>query len=408
MSVANEPDGPNRPLELRREGLRAIIVLRGRIDSSTADPLVALVSETLREGAEELALEMAEVTFVSSAGIGAILRSQADAKRAGVRFRVISVSEAVRGVFRLARIEQLLAGEAAAPAPARTPASANRTVSYDAWNGRFRRLDATATATVRIVGRETVSLGPRDFALGIGCLGDASQLAELDRRGGETLAVGRVAASLPTDTDLIDFLAAADGVGCPVSFAEGLAVHGPMRWAIDLTEVRTSGVGISSLANECLDLCKADAVAIVAAAEAAGVVGAHLRSPPGHAAGSIRERLAFTTEPMHECDTLVLAGVVARAPAAGGSQAAPPTPLKRALRPIGEGLLGHLHGLAMSYRPIPIEPADPAPLVASLVTEQRPLGLYHLVHDDRRGGAGETRLRRGTVFCVPIAAGGLA
>lgn len=408
MSIAGDPDEPNRTLEFRREGMRAVIVLRGRVDSSAADPLVAQVAEALREGPEELALEMAEVAFVSSAGIGAILRSQADAKRAGVRFRVTSMSEAVRGVFRLARIEPLLAGEATAAAPARTAASANRTVTYDDWNGRFRPLDATATATARVVGRETVSLGPRDLALGIGCLGDASQLAELDRRGGETLAVGRVAASLPTDTDLIDFLAAADGVGCPVSFAEGLAVHGPMRWAIDLTEVRPSGVGLASLAGECLDLCRADAVAIVAAAEIAGAVGAFLRVPPGAARDSIRERLAFTTEPMHENDTIVLAGVVARAPVPGRPQAAAPTPLERALRPMGNGLLGHFHALAMSYRPIPIEPADPAPLVASLVTEQRPLGLYHLVHDDRRGGAGETRLRRGTVFCVPIAAGARA
>jgi hypothetical protein len=75
---------------------------------------------------------------------------------------------------------------------------------------------------------------------------------------------------------------------------------------------------------------------------------------------------------------------------------------------MGDGLLGHLHALAMSYRPIPIEPTEPGPLVASLVTEQRPLGLYHLVHDDRRGGAGETRIRRGTVFCVPLATGGRA
>jgi hypothetical protein len=30
------------------------------------------------------------------------------------------------------------------------------------------------------------------------------------------------------------------------------------------------------------------------------------------------------------------------------------------------------------------------------------------VNDDRSGGAGETRVRRGTVFCVPLANGGSA
>jgi anti-anti-sigma factor len=404
----SEPQDKQPPLDLRRDGPRAVIVLRGRVDSSAADPLVALVSEVLREGPEELALEMVEVAFVSSAGIGAILRSQADAKRAGVRFRVASVSAEARGIFRLARIEQLLLGGGAAPASAAAAPAASRTVSYDAWTGRFRPLDAAATATARTVGREALSLGARDLAIGIGCLGDAAQLEGIARRGGETLAVGRVAVNLPTDTDLIDFLATAEGVGCPVSFADGIVVHGAMRWAIDLTEVRPAGVGLASLAGECLDLCKSDAVAIVAIAEAAGVVGAHLRTPPGQAVESIRERLAFTTEPMHEGDTMVLAGVVVRASDATGSRLAPPTPLEQALRPMGDRLLGHLHGLAMSYRPIPIEPTDPAPLVASLVSEQRPLGLYHLVHDDRRGGAGETRLRRGTVFCVPIATGARA
>lgn len=403
-----EPDhGP--PLETRRDGARAIIVLRGRVDSSAADPLIAAVSEALREGPEELAFEMAEVLFVSSAGIGGILRSHAEAKRAGVRFRVISVSEAARGVFRLARIEQMLLGPTGPAAPA-TAASNVRTVSYDDWKGRFRSLDPKAQATARPLAGETVVLGPRDLAIGIGCLGDASQLAEVGKRGGETLAVGPAAANLPTDTDLIDFLAAGGGAGCPVSFAEGLAVHGPMRWAIDVTEVRHSGVGISGLARECLDLCGGDAVAIVFAAEAAGVVGAHLRTPPAERDAPIGRRLAFTSEPLHEGDTVAIAGIVVReATRDEGSTTVDDgsrDPVRASLRPIGEGLRGHLHALAMSYRPIPIEPTDPAPLIGALIAEQRPLGLYHLVHDDRPGGAGETRLRRGTVFCVPVAIGG--
>ena len=407
--------GGEPALEARREGVRAIVILRGRVDSSAADPLVTAVCDALREGPEELSLELAEVTFVSSAGIGGILRSHSEAKRAGVRFRVTSISEAARGVFRLARIEQMLLGPAgssptaAPPAPA---AAAARTVSYDAWKGRFRPLDPRATATVRALANESVLLGARDLAIGVGCLGDATQLAEVPRRGGEMIAVGAAAANLPTDTDLIDYLAAHGGAGCPVSFGDGLAVHGPMRWAIDLTEVRHSGVGLSSLALECLDLCGSDAVAIVVAAEAAGVVGAYLRTPPGAGEASIRNRLAFTSEPLHEGDTVAIAGVVVReAPdraSASSSTRSGHDPRTVSLRPLGEGVRGHLHALAVSYRPIPIEPGDPAPLVGALIAEQRPLGLYHLVNDDRSGGAGETRVRRGTVFCVPLANGGSA
>lgn len=408
--AGNEP-----ALEARREGVRAIVILRGRVDSSAADPLVTAVCDALREGPEELSLELAEVTFVSSAGIGGILRSHSEAKRAGVLFRVTSISEAARGVFRLARIEQMLLGPAGSSPPAAPPApaaAAARTVSYDAWKGRFRTLDPRATATARALANETVLLGARDLAIGVGCLGDATQLAEVPRRGGEMIAVGAVAANLPTDTDLIDYLAAHGGAGCPVSFGDGLAVHGPMRWAIDLTEVRHSGVGISSLVRECLDLCGSDAVAVVVAAEAAGVVGACLRNPPGAGDASIRNRLAFTSEPLHDGDTVAIAGIAVRvAPRAEGSTTAGSRkrdPVHESLRPVGDGLHGHFHAIAMSYRPIPIEPGDPAPLVRSLIAEQRPLGLYHLVNDDRPGGAGETRVRRGTVFCVPLANGGPA
>jgi anti-anti-sigma factor len=407
--------GGEPALEARREGVRAIVILRGRVDSSAADPLVTAVCDALREGPEELSLELAEVTFVSSAGIGGILRSHSEAKRAGVRFRVTSISEAARGVFRLARIEQMLLGPAgssptaAPPAPA---AAAARTVSYDAWKGRFRPLDPRATATVRALANESVLLGAHDLAIGVGCLGDATQLAEVPRRGGEMIAVGAAAANLPTDTDLIDYLAAHGGAGCPVSFGDGLAVHGPMRWAIDLTEVRHSGVGLSSLARECLDLCGSDAAAIVVAAEAAGVVGAYLRTPPGAGEASIRNRLAFTSEPLHEGDTVAIAGIAVRVtPKAEGSTttgSGKRDPIHESLRLVGDGLHGHFHALAVSYRPIPIEPGDPAPLVGALIAEQRPLGLYHLVNDDRSGGAGETRVRRGTVFCVPLANGGSA
>ena len=71
-TTAGEASGDG-PLEVRRDGSRAIVVLRGRIDSAAAEPLFAAVSAALREGPEEVALELAEVGFVSSAGMRALI-----------------------------------------------------------------------------------------------------------------------------------------------------------------------------------------------------------------------------------------------------------------------------------------------------------------------------------------------
>src|SRR6185436_6393029 len=84
-------DGP------RADGC-AILRLRGRMDATTAQQLLARCAEIHAEGLS-LVLNLAYVTFVSSTGIGALLTIAEDIREQGGGFRLAAVPEHVRAVF---------------------------------------------------------------------------------------------------------------------------------------------------------------------------------------------------------------------------------------------------------------------------------------------------------------------
>jgi anti-anti-sigma factor len=81
--------------------------LKGRLDAASAPK----AREALRPLKGPMALDMSDLEYISSAGIGVVVETYKRLHGEGAGFRVLNLSPGVRAVFRYAGLEQMLAIE---------------------------------------------------------------------------------------------------------------------------------------------------------------------------------------------------------------------------------------------------------------------------------------------------------
>jgi anti-anti-sigma factor len=411
-------------MEITHQVNGAVLDMRvsGRLDGYWSDHLNRALAEVVSNGHHRIRLDCSELAFVSSAGIAVLLRFRKELVRIDGAFHVVNPSPAVATVLKLTRVLDLLTEPAGAPvtaAAAAAPAVRRREigdVGFDIYD-----LDAKATLTWRAIGdAQALSAGasrdeplssagaaPPVFAVGVGAFGDSFD----DCRGrfGEMLSVAGATVYQPADgTNVPDYLLARDGSAPDVRLLYGLAGDGRFSHLVRF-DGRTDGtpIALSLVLNACLDLAGAPSIGVVVVAETVGLIGAALRRSPAEprqeddffAHPGVRGRLAFTAEPAFARSVALAAGVVARGPL--NEDGAPPS---GPLRPIGGGCTGHLHAAAFPFRAIKKGRIDLAETVSGLFETDEPLGVLHLLNDDRGpAGAGESELVRGACWISPIA-----
>src|SRR5262249_57772968 len=94
-----------------REGDEVEIELRGRLDAYWADRLSQDLDQLVRGGAHRLWLDLSGVTYLSSLGIGLLVRFQKELSRLGGSLKVINPSEPVKEVLTVVRLHAVLIGE---------------------------------------------------------------------------------------------------------------------------------------------------------------------------------------------------------------------------------------------------------------------------------------------------------
>jgi anti-anti-sigma factor len=405
-------------VEISRQPVGEALELRvsGRLDAYWADHLSTALAEAVRDGAYNIRLNMADVSYMSSVGIRVLVRVYKHLQQLKGSFVVTAPSPAVKAVLDLAGLGLLMAEAAPSAPPA--PAAANRTLERAGAAFEISDVAPGATLRCRVVGSpEPLPAGrfrqedctvlrfpPPTFGLGLGAFG--RDFAEARRRCGEFLCAAGAAACLPTDgTDVPDYFTSAGALVPELTVLYALACEGAFasvaRFA---TQAGAAPLRLSELTAACLDLVTADTVGIVAVAESAGLLGAALRRPPVVEQAEtnlfvhpgVRDWLSFTPERSFLRSLALVVGVVARN--------APPT-LAPLLRPLRDpaGPVGHFHAAAFSYRPIQRGVVELHPTVAGLFEGESLLGVLHLLHDDREiVGAGESAFVRGACWVGPI------
>jgi anti-anti-sigma factor len=409
----------------RREGDEAEIELRGRLDAYWADQLAGDLDQLVRGGAHRLWLDLSGVTYLSSLGIGLLVRFQKELSRLGGSLKVINPSEPVKEVLTVVRLHAMLIGEPPAPrgggttqpyrALRRAETHERKGVSYETFD-----FDADRPLNCRTVGDPAplfqgsrfgpedcpaVALGGDSFAVGVGALGQSFE--DCEGRFGEFLAAAGAAAYLPTDgTNVPDYFLLGASTVPRVRMCYGLVCEGPFaRLARFESRREPATVTLTELIEAGLEQVQADCVGMVLVAESAGLMGAALRRSPAldppptdpFAHPQIRDWLTFTGEHVLRGTTTLIAGIAARGP--GGA-------LGPLLRPLGPSPtpVGHFHAAAFSYRTLPKGEIDLQTTVAALFEQQTLHNILHLLGDYREGtGMGESEFVRGGFWVGQIA-----
>src|SRR5687768_15391779 len=183
-------DRPRKSSEVRVEVVRHSegdvlhVRVSGRLDNHWSEPFDEAIEEMIREGRHHLRLDLTGVTYLSSAGVGALMNAYRETKSLQGSFLITAASERVRTILELVSLDALLFGlEEPEPVPsAAGPSqlqSENATFechpldglrSESRWLGDPARLSQSAYTA-----RETSSISVRrnTFALGVGALGQS-------------------------------------------------------------------------------------------------------------------------------------------------------------------------------------------------------------------------------------------
>jgi anti-anti-sigma factor len=397
------------------------VIAEGRVDESWADHLASVLDDVVRRGTHQVRLNMAAVTYLSSAGISVLIRCYNDLKQINGSFAVTAPSNRVRTILDLAGLSPLLLMDIAGAAP--VDALIEHQGAIHTENGLFEVLHAHEAKALacRVIGdhqslqRGNCSAGDMSqllfpagaFGLGIGAFG--SDYSECRDRFGEFVAAGGAAVYLPTDgASAPDYFVATGGLVPEVAMLYGIFCEGSFSHQLRFAPgEQARDVGLSEIVSTCLKTAHADTAGMVIIAEATGLIGAALRRSPATERNNtasrfdhpnIRKWVTFTAEPAHAGSLCLVVGIASDSAGAGPLQ-----PLLRPLSRAGAGISGHFHAAAFPYRPIQKGRLELDATVGVLFENQRPQGLLHLLWDDREAtGAGESRFVRGACWVGPI------
>ncbi len=388
--------------------------IRGRLDNYWTEHLRRNLDGVIREGAHGIQLNMAEIAFLSSAGVGLLVLFHKKLKAIGGSFSVVSPSDRVKEVLDLCHLSPLLLSAAK---PVVAPAQKIEVRRFSTAAASFEVMDLAAAKPLvcERIGNPELLRGCRfaaadcrkvafpsaTFGFGLGAFGDGFEDAQT--RFGEFLAVDGAAAYLPTDgSNVPDFMVSRGDLVPEMNVLYGLRWEGGFSHLVRFESIRAdSPLPLAELVRTALEISKAPVMGMVIVAESAGLVGAALRRSPAAAAGmesapfqypEVRSWLSFSTERLFSRSLALISGVAA------GSEC---TPLASLLRPLGESAwpAGHFHAAAFSYCPLKKGSIDLKDTVSTLFENETLQGVLHLLFDRREiAGAQQSEFVRGACW----------
>jgi anti-sigma B factor antagonist len=92
-------------VEVRENSGVVVVDLKGRLTAGLGDQILReSIDELLAEGKKKILLNLSEVEFVDSAGVGELVAGLRTAKRFGALLKLLKVSERVHGTLYMARL----------------------------------------------------------------------------------------------------------------------------------------------------------------------------------------------------------------------------------------------------------------------------------------------------------------
>ena len=397
--------------------------LKGRMDATWSDHVARALSDCVRAGQHNVVVDMAEVEYISSAGIRILVLYARQLSAIRGRFGVINASGIVQKVLELAGLDELLLAPAGAGTPSAAPVEGGTSkvkLSELGATAEVFVLDPNASLRVHWPGRAeswfegapgetsaSVEFPANVIGIGLGALvsGETSSA----QPAGEFLAAAGVAVCQPADgSNKPDYLLLQGALTPRMKVAYGMIGRGGYRHLLRFDKgPQQTSLPLSTVVKACLEASGGEAVGLAMVAETASLIGAAQKKSPTRpspaqpardpfAFPEVRDWLSFTAEPAFTNSTCLVAGFAATQSRGPGL---------RLLKPLvrsGE-LWGHFHAVALPYRPLHKGRMDLVQTLGLLFESEQALGLLHLLNDWRGlSGAGESRFLRGACWCAPL------
>ena len=112
--MAADPAVPAPDLTLKTEKTptETIIHCTGRINSNSAGLLSSTVRNLVLES-KVLVIDLTDVSYVDSSGLGSIVGIYVSAKRANCKLKLINLNQRIKELLRVTRLTELLEGDEA-------------------------------------------------------------------------------------------------------------------------------------------------------------------------------------------------------------------------------------------------------------------------------------------------------
>lgn len=373
--------------------------ITGRLDAYWADHLSKEVDQIIRDGSHQLKMDLSDLEFISSAGIGVLLKFHNTLSDMNGSFSLSSVSEPVKKIIDLIGLDEVLSHSETERAEQKEPVEMEQ-AEIEGNNYKVYAEDATDNIGVecRLIGQPSLLNGARFFAgnsrtikipetwfgLGLGCLGN--EFNECQNRFGEFITTSGITAYLPTDgTNVPDYMIPSGGFVPELCLLYGLFFSGEFSNFIrfDIGS-ENSAITFSRLIFDILKLLKLERAAITLVVENEGLVGTSLKTAPvlkneeeiPFKHPEVRKWLSFTSERAYQQNNALITGIVDRSPEKN---------LRSFVRPVdSEGhLFGHFHASVFPYHPLKIGHLQVDQITQRLYeteTLQSVLHLLSLIH----------------------------
>ncbi len=405
-------------MEIQRSAKADLVELTvsGRLDANGAVHLEREFSESLREGAHHVKLLMSGVDYLSSAGIRILISCSKQLRPVKGSFRISSPSDQVYSVLKMVGLLELLEVSDSDRAKPDAPVCDFTITPETGGNFSVTRLATDATLSLSLYGLPDrlnmaeftvadlmpLSTSSDLLAVGLGAFG--TDFEECRHFFGEFMALAGAAVCLPADGSQLPDFQLSKGMYVPtVQTLYAAACKGKFSHFFNFRPDETArSLSLSQIVQAALSIANKDSIGIVIIAESEGLVGASLKIPPVEQTTSpfsfpeVRDWLSFTTEPDYSGTLTLVAGI---------ATTAPDRSLAPFVRPLyaAQGVSGHFHAAALSYRALPDGPLDLSSTVSDVFETQNLLGMLHLLGDNREiSGTGESRFKRGAVWAGPI------
>lgn len=369
----------------------------GRLDAAWSEPAARALEEAIRSGRSRIDLDLSQVDFISSVGIGVLLQAMTRFRKVGGALTVTASSTGVREMLRVAKLESLLVAPLSKPTEA-----GSSTLIGSGWTGEIRSIsNSKQSRSARVIDEGLLRVTPNLVALGhLALAGDITSARGLF---GEGLVAGGTVVVSPAEAPRPDYLASSDAGSVSCIARDALVVDAPpdLRGHFEWNE--REPIMVHDLAGALVEAADAP-ICFIAIGECAGAFGAWARTSPdcwprpltAMSDDELRMSLRFAGEPMHIGDSVVAVGFAANDATMVGLSSA----VADRLVTVGKVRL-HAHVAVTSYRPVPRSTTDIG--TAGVLLSEQPLRV--VMHALRAQGSMETAFRRGTVWAIALSEG---